>query len=44
MLATILQVFGLTLATASAFLYDPALGMVATGITFVYVGLAAERG
>jgi hypothetical protein len=44
MLATVLQVFGLTLANAGAYLYDPTAGFVATGLTFVYVGLAAERG
>lgn len=43
MIATILQLVGITVANVGGYLFDPAAGLVITGVSMVYVGLAAER-
>ena len=43
MFATLLQLLGLTLGVAGAFLVAPAAGVVAVGVVVVFVGLAMER-
>lgn len=42
MIATILQLVGITVANMGGYLYDPAIGMVVSGVSVVYVGLALE--
>ena len=42
MIATILQLLGITLANVGAYTFDPALGVLVTGASLVYVGLAVE--
>lgn len=44
MVATILQMVGITLANVGGYLFDPAAGLLVTGVSLVYVGLAAEHG
>ena len=43
MVATILQLLGLAVVNVGGYLHSPAVGIIATGATVVYVGLAAER-
>lgn len=42
MIATILQLLGLTFANVGAYAFDPALGVCVSGVSLVYVGLAIE--
>jgi len=42
MIATILQLLGITVANVGAYAFDPALGVLVTGASLVYVGLAVE--
>ena len=44
MIATVLQLIGIALANVGGYAYDPAVGLLVTGVSVVYVGLAAERG
>ena len=42
MISFLLQAIGLLVIVAGGFLAAPAFGVIAVGIAFVYVGLAAE--
>lgn len=42
MIATILQLLGISVANIGAYAFDPALGVVVSGVSVVYVGLAIE--